>query len=145
MGTSAHLLALLCARTALAPEVRDRFNIVPGDFPDSVDRALFRALTEAESVGPAGQLGADVERRRAQLARIELPELLEGEEALEQAVLDCVRALRLEGLESLRVELRARLAGAGHHRQGDTPALVQELEALDRKILALRTGAAMEV
>ena len=145
MGTSAHLLALLCARTALAPEVRDRFNIVPGDFPDPVDRELFRALTEAASTGPGGQVGAELERRRVQLARIELPELLEGDDALEQAVLDCVRALRLEGLESLRVELRAKLAGAGHHRQGDTPALVQELEALDRKILAMRTGAAMEV
>ena len=141
MGTSAHLLALFCARAGLAPEVRDRFNIVAGDFPDPVDQELYRALT---APGPEGQLGPEVERRRSQLAAVELPELLEGEEALERALADCVRALKLEGLERMRAELRSRLTGSGHHRQGDTPALVQELEALDRKILGLRTGTGME-
>ncbi|MGA9774356.1 MAG: DNA primase [Candidatus Dormiibacterota bacterium] len=146
MGASTHLLALLSARSSLVPEVRDRFRITGADFPDAVDRDVYRLLCDGELSLPEGALPANLEARRAELAAVDLPELEGATEGgqLQKVVEDCVRSLRLEAAERMRTALRRRLAGPGHHREGDTPALVQELEALNRKIAVLRSGAGLE-
>lgn len=148
MGASTHLLALLTARSGLLAEARDRFRITSADFGNPVDGELFRRLCEP---GAGDDLGgsATLEAREAELAAVELPELEQAGEGdqLQRVVEDCVRGLRVEALERVRADLRLRLGGAGgprHHREGDTPALVQELESVNRKISALRGGATLE-
>ncbi|HUY55794.1 MAG TPA: DNA primase [Candidatus Nanopelagicaceae bacterium] len=147
MGASAHLLGLLSVKPELVTEVGDRYQVSRGDFPDPDDGALFHVMCE---VAPARlspeSLPVNLAGRLRQVSDLELPELEEGPESirLRRAIEDCVRTIRIEVAERTVADLRQRLAGEGHHRQGDRPALVAEMDAVRRRIELLRRGGGLE-
>ncbi|MHB1525452.1 MAG: DNA primase [Candidatus Dormibacteria bacterium] len=147
MGASAHLLGLLSVRPELVPEVGDHYQVTRGDFPDPDDGALYQAMAEAAPARLSLEsLPANLAQRLAQVSDGDLPEL-EGEldsSRLRRAMEDCVRTMRVEVAERTVASLRQRLAGEGHHRQGDRPALVAEMDAVRRRIEVLRRGGSLE-
>jgi len=147
MGASAHLLGLLAVSPELVAEVRDRYKVGRGDFPDPEDGALFQMMVEVAPTRLSPEpLPVNLGVRLAQVSDLELPEL-EGERdtaRLRRAIEDCVRTMRVEVAERKVADLRQRLAGGGHHRQGDRPALVAEMDAVRRRIELLRRGGGLE-
>ncbi len=147
MGNSAHLLGMLWHSPQLVTELQDRFQMRREDFPDPQMGELFQAMVEAapqrlnpESLAP--ELGAQLR----QLPRSGFPEL-EADATAErrvQSLGDHVRQIRIETLENRESSLKRALVGLGHHREGEAPQLVAELERTQRRILALRRGDGME-
>jgi DNA primase len=147
MGASAHLLGLLSVRPELVSEARDRYQVTRGDFPDPDDGALFQAFCDSSpSKVSAESLPANLAERMLQVSEGELPELEQGPESprLRRALEDCVRSIRIEVAERAVDGLQRRLAGQGHHRAGDSPALVAEMDGLRRRIELLRRGGGLE-
>lgn len=147
MGASAHLLGLLSARPELVAEVRDRYQVTRGDFPEADDGELYSVLCEALPGRPlASALPAHLIRRLAEVGNTELPELEEqsDEAHLRRALDDCVRSIRIEVAEKTIAELQDKLLGLGHHREGSAPALVAEMESVRRRIEQLRHGDGLE-
>ena len=171
LGRTGYLLALLIQRPALARRAHEFYGVQPEEFSDPDAQAAYRvlstavaegqALPAAKSQGPAadgdarparpthGAAGTEAARSPglaallARLDRQEFPEL-EGDEgdlwAL-RALDDGVRLLRLQRLAEHARRLETQIGALGHHRRGDTPRLVAELEGVWRWIAALRQGA----
>ncbi len=147
MGASAHLLGLLVARPELVSEVRDRYQVTRGDFPQPEDGDLYSVLCDSLPLRPdPDSLAPDLASRIAELGSADLPELEEesGSTRLRRALEDCVRTIRIEVAERTIGELQNQLAGLSHHREGSAPALVAEMESTRRRIEQLRRGDGLE-
>lgn len=147
MGASAHLLGLLLGRSELASEVRDRYQVTRGDFPDREDGELYAAICEALPGRPdPAALPPNLSQRLAEVEGAELPELEEptGSPRVQRALEDCVRIIRIEVGEATIADLQGKLTGLGHHREGSSPALVAEIEAVRRRIEQLRRSDGLE-
>jgi len=162
LGRTGHLLALLRQQPVLARRAHEFYGVQPEEFLDPDAQAVYRVLIAAASTLPedADATGAGVSGRSdagaaalaptpsaavllGRLDREELPELEgpPGEGRAQRALEDGVRSLRLGALERRARRLQAQVAGLGHHRQGEVPRLVAELEAVQQQIKALRQGA----
>ncbi len=147
MGASAHLLGLLVARPELVSEVRDRYRVTRGDFPNADDGDLYSVLCESLPSRPDPEsLAPGLASRIIEVGNADLPELEEESDStrLQRALEDCVRTIRIEVAESTIGELQHQLAGLGHHRAGSAPALVAEMESMRRRIEQLRRGDGLE-
>ncbi len=147
MGASTHLLGLLVARPGLVAEVRDRYQVTRGDFPDPKDGDLYSVLCESLPATPEPDaLAPDLAHRIVEVGNADLPELAEesDERRLQRALEDCVRTIRIEVAERTASMLQDQLSGLGHHRAGAAPALVAELEGVRRRIEQLRRGDGLE-
>ncbi|MGH7612175.1 MAG: DNA primase [Candidatus Dormibacteria bacterium] len=143
LGTSAHLLGMLQRRPALLKEARDRFQLRRDDFGDPLHGRLFAAMVETDPEPlHAERLEPELGELLRQLPADDFPELAADPSGLraQRALGDYVRKMRIELEEGRIADLRRRLTGPAHHRQGDNPQLVQEMERAQRRVDRLRRG-----
>lgn len=141
LGRTGYLLALLVQRPELARRAREFYGVEPEEFIDPHAQAVYRMLSTGSAVcAPPSDEAAVL---LARLGRHEFPEL-EGADAdlwALRALEDGVRLLRLQALADRARHLEQRIAQLEHHRQGEAPRLVAELDGVWRWIAALRQGA----
>ncbi len=170
LGRIGYLLALMRQRPALARRAHEIYGVQPEEFSDPDAQAAYRVLigdaasppptprpaggpgTAGGPVCPEGPArddaspsgpGAAVAVLLGRLDRREFPELegADGDASALRALEDGVRFLRLQALGERARRLEARIGALGHHRQGEGPQLVAELDGVWRWIGALRQGA----
>ena len=147
MGASAHLLGMLCHSPELVTEVRDQFQVRRDDFLDPQYGELYAAMAEvAPARLSAADLAPELRVRLDELPKGGFPELDENAGAARRtrSLGDYVRRIRIETLENQAAGITRQLGELGHHREGEGPQLMAELDRKRRQIEALRRSGGME-
>ncbi len=147
MGASAHLLGLLWHRPRMIAEVRDRYQLRRDDFADPQQGALYQELVERAPDRPQPEeLPRELRGQLEQLLRAEFPELREdaSEPRLREALAQSVSRTKIESLQERARALSQSLLELGHHRDGEGPQLLAELDRVRKQIEALKGATARE-